>query len=136
MRVYVAGSTREVERVNHVQALVLAAGWAITFDWTGPEGEIRDSGWDAAAEKGALISSREIEACKTADLTIVLCPPAGLGCWIEMGASLAAGGEVWVVDPVRDSVFWQHPQVQRMSLAECEQAIPRQALSVPGEAGR
>jgi hypothetical protein len=111
MRVYVAGSTRDVERVNRVQALVRSAGWEITFDWTGAEGE------DTVPERGAAIASREIEACVTADLTILLFPPlgGGLGCWIEMGATLGAGGEVWVVDPGRDSVFWQHPRVRRFA---------------------
>ena len=115
-RVYVAGSTRDVERINAVQRLVRGAGWEITFDWTGAEGEIRtDGSWDTASEKGAEIAMREIEACRSADLTILLFPPkgGGLGCWIEMGATLAAGGEVWIVEPGRDSVFWQHPRVRR-----------------------
>lgn len=116
--VYVAGSTRDVERINYVQRLVLDAGWSITFDWTGAEGEIRtDGSWDTVPEKGAEIASREIDACRNADLTILLFPPSGggLGCWIEMGATLAAGGAVWVVEPGRDSVFWQHPRVRRFA---------------------
>lgn len=117
-RVYVAGSTRDVERVNLVQRLVRGAGWEITFDWTGAEGEIRtDGSWDTVPEKGAEIATREIEACRTADLTILLFPPTGggLGCWIEMGATLASGGEVWIIEPARDSVFWQHPNVHRFA---------------------
>ena len=48
-------------------------------------------------------------------MTILLFPPmgGGLGCWIEMGATLTSGGEVWVIEPGRDSVFWQHPNVTR-----------------------
>lgn len=116
MNVYVAGSTRDVERVKGVQDAVRAFGHVITFDWTGAEGEIRtDGSWDTASEAGARIASREIAACRNADLTILLFPPTGggLGCWIEMGATLASGGEVWIVEPGRDSVFWQHPMVQR-----------------------
>lgn len=118
LSVYVAGSTSDVERVNLIQEACRARGWSITFDWTGPDGEIRtDGSWDQHAEKGARIASREIEACQDADRTILLCPSAqrGLGCWIEMGATLAAGGEVWLVEPQRDSVFWQHPQVRRFA---------------------
>ena len=80
-----------------MQELVRRAGWAITFDWTGAEGEIRtDGSWDSASEKGADIAEREIQACRDADLTILLFPPqgGGLGCWIEMGATLASGGDV------------------------------------------
>lgn len=123
-RVYVAGSTRDVERINAVQRWMIDAGWTITFDWTGPEGEIRNprggadfqnaaGGWAEVPKKGAEISTREIEACRTADLAIVLFPPGGggLGCWVEMGAALASGARVWVVAPERDSVFWMHPNV-------------------------
>jgi hypothetical protein len=123
--VYVAGSTKDTERINVVQGWVRDLGWTITFDWTGPEGEIRNprggadfetqaGGWAEAPEKGAEISTREIKACRAADLTILLFPPkgGGLGCWIEMGATLASGGEVWVVEPQRDSVFWMHPNVR------------------------
>lgn len=124
MRVYVAGSTKDTKRINVVQRWCRELGWEITFDWTGPEGEICNprggadfqnaaGGWAEAPEKGAEISTREVEACRTADLTILLFPPqsGGLGCWIEMGATLASGGMVWVVEPRRDSVFWMHPQV-------------------------
>lgn len=116
MRIYVAGSTRDIERVKGVHDVVRAFGHEITFDWTGAEGEIRtDGSWDSASEAGARIAVREVEASYTADLTILLYPPSGggLGCWIEMGATLAGGGEVWVVEPARDSVFWQHPCVRR-----------------------
>lgn len=115
-RCYVAGGTADVKRVNAVQEIARTAGYTITFDWTGAEGEIRtDGSWDMVPERGAEIATREIEACATADLTIVLCPPLGkgLGCWIEMGATLAGGGEVWCIAPARDSVFWQHPRVRR-----------------------
>lgn len=128
--VYVAGSTSDVERINYVQGLVRGAGWGITFDWTGAEGEIRtDGSWDTVPDKGAEIASREIDACRRADLTILLFPPkgGGLGCWIEMGATLAAGGEVWVVEPGRDSVFWQHPKVRRF------RSIEALSAALPGE---
>jgi hypothetical protein len=118
VNVYVAGSTRDVERVKGVQDAVRAFGSTITFDWTGAEGEIRtDGSWDSASEAGARIAQREIDACTSADLTILLFPPSGggLGCWIEMGATLASGGEVWVLEPGRDSVFWQHPNVRRFT---------------------
>lgn len=115
--VYVAGSTRDVERVNAVQDIARAFGCRVTFDWTGAEGEIRtDGSWDTVPEKGAQIASREVQACMDADLIILLFPPTGggLGCWIEMGAGLASGAEVWVVGQQRDSVFWQHPAVTRL----------------------
>lgn len=110
MKVYVAGSTRDIERVQMVQGWARSAGDTITFDWIGAEGEIR-------TEAGARIAQRKVQACVEADLLILLFPPngGGLGCWIEMGAALASGADVWVVEPQRDSVFWQHPLVRRFS---------------------
>lgn len=111
MKVYVAGSTKEVDRVKKVQEVVRNKGWDITFDWTGAEGEIKTKRpW----VKGAQIARNEIQACQDADLTILLCPvvSTGLGCWIELGATLASGHEVWIVEPQKDSVFWEHPDVR------------------------
>ena len=122
MKVYVAGSTKEVPRVQRVQQAVRDASLEIAFDWTGAEGMIRtqDQPWDEVHDHGVRISCREIEACFTAGLTIVLCPPLGqgLGCWIELGAALAGYGLVWVVKPPRDSVFWHHPKVTRFASDE------------------
>lgn len=118
MKVYVAGSTKEVERVKKTQDIIRKKGWTITFDWTGADGEIRtDGSWDENSPKGEDISLKEIKACKEADLIILLAPKvsSGLGCWIEVGAGLASGTKVWVVEPMKDSVFWQHPQVARIA---------------------
>jgi hypothetical protein len=39
--VYVAGSTSDIERVRRAQRICVDVGWAVSFDWTGVEGEIR-----------------------------------------------------------------------------------------------
>lgn len=113
IRVYVAGSTKEVERVRRVLESARDLGWYITFDWTGVEGEIKTTGpW----ERGAEIAQNEIKACQDADLVILLAPKVstGLGCWIEVGAALASDTEVWVVEPGKESVFWEHPFVTKV----------------------
>ena len=136
-RIYVAGGTSDIERVNDVQSIARAFGCEITFDWTGGEGELRtDGSWNTAPENGAELAAREIAACVSADLVIVLCPPSGqgLGCWIEMGAALACGAEVWVVEPERDSVFWQHPRVIQLSgIADITLLLYSAALTQPDE---
>lgn len=122
-KVYVAGSTKEIPRVKKVQDFVRGKGWNITFDWTGAAGEIKtERPW----VKGAEISTNEIRACQDADLTIVLCPvvSTGLGCWIELGATLASDKKVWIVEPQKDSVFWEHPDVREfVSEADLFEAI-------------
>lgn len=114
MMIYVAGSTKDVFRVKVVQRMARRLGHSITFDWTGAEGEVRgDGSWPDHPIRGSEISRREIAACCEADVTIRLCLPNSdsIGGWIEAGATLGAGGELWVVQPPRDSVFWQHPRV-------------------------
>jgi hypothetical protein len=117
MRVYVGGRTNDIERVQEVQEYIMSLGpqFRITYDWTRAEGNMPEGGWDGHPDLGRQIAVSEVEACKDADLTIILMPPdgGGLGCWIEMGAALASGGRVYVVGPGRDSVFWQHPNVER-----------------------
>lgn len=111
---YVAGSTKEIRRVQLVQDMVRDTGFKITFDWTGSEGEIRADWSGQARARGARIAKREIEACRC-DLYVLVTPPGprGLGCFIEMGAALAYGA-VCLVLPLkgRDSVFWCHPGVR------------------------
>lgn len=125
MRAYVAGSTKDVANVRALQQLLRDAGWSITFDWTGVEGEIR-SDWSGDAHvRGGDLSVREIAACATADAIFLLCPPRGLGCWVELGAALASGVPAIVVAPQRESVFFHHPLVTVVaSMDEAMAAFP------------
>jgi hypothetical protein len=72
---YVAGRTSDVERVRRVQDAMRRAGYEITFDWTGPGGEIRKDWGGVAHERGAALSQREIAAVHRADVTVL--------CWME-----------------------------------------------------
>jgi hypothetical protein len=113
---YVAGRTSDVERVRRVQDAMRRAGYEITFDWTGPGGEIRKDWGGVAHERGEALSQREIAAVQSADVT-VLCwmeatdgRPGMVGALIEAGVALSAGRELWIIGPLsRDSVFFHHP---------------------------
>lgn len=119
--IYLAGSTKELERVERVKAVLLQNGHRLTFDWAGAEGEVRmgtgDDTWDHAPVAARRLSQQEVEAVATADLLILLCPPRGrgLGCYLEMGVALGQDIDVWVSHEApgteRDSVFWHHPAV-------------------------
>jgi hypothetical protein len=113
---YVAGRTSDVERVRRMQDAMVRAGYEITFDWTGEEGEIRKDWGGVAHERGAALSQREIAAVRRADVTVLcwLDPMEGrqgmVGALIEAGVALGAGRELWVIGPLpRDSVFFHHP---------------------------
>jgi hypothetical protein len=124
MRVYVAGRTADQERVRRVQGLCREAGHTITFDWTGPDGDIR-SDWRSEAERAAELSKRELEAVATADV-LVLCGPdphGGLGCYIETGMAMAMGLSIVIIEPVRESVFWYLPGVVRCQEDTLDTAI-------------
>jgi hypothetical protein len=116
---YVAGRTSDVERVRRVQDAMRRADYEITFDWTGPGGEIRKDWGGVAHERGAALSQREIAAVHRADVT-VLCwmeatdgRPGMVGALIEAGVALGAGRELWIVGPLsRDSVFFHHPNAR------------------------
>ena len=115
MKIYVAGRTQEIERVRAVQKICIDAGHEITFDWTGPEGDIRTD-WSMEAERARELSRRERRAVFVADV-LVLCGPephGGLGCFIETGMAIGMRKPVIVIEPVRESVFWYLPGVKRI----------------------
>lgn len=118
---YLAGSTKELERVERVKTVLLYQGHSLTFDWAGAEGEVRmgdgDDTWDHAPLAARDLSQKEVNAVMDADVLILLCPPRGrgLGCYLETGVALGNDIDVWVSHErpgtERDSVFWHHPAV-------------------------
>ncbi len=114
-KVYVGGSTKEIGRVQDMQRWAVTCDFELSFDWTGPEGDIWswENGAQSLSSNRRALATREIEAVINSQLVIILAPPPGrgLGCWVEAGAALGAGIDLWVVSQ-RDSVFWQHPLVR------------------------
>lgn len=127
LRVYVAGRTEDVERVRRVQQIVFDVGGEVTFDWTGPEGDIRKD-WRGSSDRARELAQRERRAVLDANV-LVLCGPdphGGLGCFIETGMAMARGGiDIFVIEPVRESVFWYLPGVVR-----CSEGYLREVLEV------
>jgi hypothetical protein len=112
MNAYVAGSTRDIHAVQKVIAEVQAANHTITFDWTGPERNIR-SDWSKHASEAEIHSQREVAAAKC-ELFVLVTPQhkGGVGCFIEFGIALGNGALCYVLPfKDRDSVFFYHPNV-------------------------
>lgn len=112
MRIYVAGRTSEIEKVQMVQERLKAHGHDITFDWTSEEeGEVR-ADWSAYPGRAAEISGLERRAIEAADAVVLVgygCDEqsrGGLGCFIEVGMALALETPVVIWGPARESVFW------------------------------
>jgi hypothetical protein len=90
-----------------------------------------------AADGGSKLSEREqrihaiddLEGVRHADLLVVLGGERLWGGLIEVGYALAFGTPVWVVEPVRESVFWALPQIERLaSDEECIERLERQVV--------
>lgn len=109
MKVYVAGQLSDVSTVRAVQAAVVAAGHAITLDWTTED-----------PAEPEVVAVADLGAVMAADAVLVVAsgPEAGRGLFVELGAALARAelgtlAHVVAVGPItHDSVFWHHPRVR------------------------
>lgn len=112
MRVYVAGSSKEIERVRGAQAVFTNAGHTITYDWT----------VDYLAQIDTLQMAGEkcTEGVRTADL-FYLCIPRhhpSIGAWVELGIAWATcaavmGSGKGKIDIWRDHLLLWEPHDHR-----------------------
>lgn len=116
-RVYVAGRTSDIDNVRLAQQICRDANCDITFDWTGQEGEIRDS-WEGAPDRAQTLSECERRAVSDADLVVLLwCVTdrgGPVGALLEVGMAMGMKKRIIVVGPARESVFWYLPEVERV----------------------
>lgn len=116
LEIYVAGRFREYKKVRAVIDEVEAIGHNITHDWTRST-EFDDRGEPLVPVVGSAESLTPLDAKKyavddregvrQADVVILLADDEGIyGALIEAGMAIAWNVEVWVVNPVRSSVFW------------------------------
>lgn len=111
MKVYVAGSVRDVERVKKVIAAIEDAGHLITFNWTGDEGEIREDAngkkWSDDPERARELAERELQAVWEADVAVLCGHEKILGAAIETGMALSDEKAVLILPGCpRESIFW------------------------------
>lgn len=117
MKVYVAGRTKNKDRVSRLMRLLETHGHTITFDWTGSEGTIAPSGtgFREMPERGRELAEREMQAVFDADVTVLCHGPDLLGAAVEIGLSLGEYKRVIILEDEhdRDCVFWYLPGVYR-----------------------
>lgn len=109
MRVYVAASLLDDDRVCAVRDELRSRGHEITYDWTRKDGYAVT--WEE--EERRRVASTEIDAVVDADVAIFLAP-GGRGAHVEMGAALATATPVLMcceVEP-KFSLFYYHPLVK------------------------
>ena len=120
-----AGPIADAERVQAVQAAVVAAGHELTLDWSrGPDVSLADN-YGREPSVSAEIATADLDALFVADAVLVVASERnGRGMFVELGAALARAhrGElahVVVIGPIRhESVFYYHPAVQRRSTVD------------------
>ena len=92
LKVYVAGSSAEVERAERVIASLRAMGHVVTFDWTRSVREYRSQGYrdaDLDDDRCAMIASEDLDAVRRADALLFLSPEEPTtGAWVELGCAL------------------------------------------------
>lgn len=123
MRVYVAGSSRELPRVRWAMDEIRAIGGTITEDWASKvERQLADGMTDA--DLSEHVRSEAVEAClngvRAADVFWLLAPPdtaPSRGAWVELGYALGlrrAGAHLAIVASgghARRSIFTSHEGV-------------------------
>lgn len=91
MRVYVAGSSKEIPRVRAMQATLVALGCTITHDWTK---QVEDYGAGAdqlsAADKRRF-ARLDLDGIANAAMVVFLQSPvaSSRGMWVEIGYAVA-----------------------------------------------
>lgn len=120
MRIYVAGRTCMLDKVERVQQLVCAAGHELTYDWTA---NVRAEGGSAREkhvphERQVQYANADRKGVLEADCTIVVCGPELCGTLIECGLALSMCDMASVIlygIPEKESVFFELPEVRRIT---------------------
>jgi len=134
MKVYVAGSTKDRERVREVMDVIQEAGHTLTFNWLGPEGEIRAS-WKEDPERAREIAQSEIQGVRDAEVVVLVLHDKILGAAIETGAAMMSETPVIVFGNHRESVFWYLPNVIQIedSLKQLVELLGRMESMMAGD---
>lgn len=106
MKFYVAGKWQERVLCGVVIDSIRALGHEVTVDWT-CEREVLEE---------RVVALRDMEGVAQADVVIAILERAFdyKGAWVEIGAALGQGKQVWVVGNEGDScIFLHHPLVRR-----------------------
>jgi hypothetical protein len=138
MKIYVASSIKNKEKVQELFGALKAKGHEVTTDWTLTD-DIPEDERRLKRDYMRSIAKRDFEGIRECDVFVLLSKPSeGRSMYVELGLAIAmheAIGKpsVFVVGPDNDeSVFYFHPAVQRVhSLAEALEQPMRTKLGEP-----
>lgn len=123
LRIYIAGASKEPERVRAAMAAARFGGFDITLDWLAA---IQNAG---AANEGLDDAERrryafeDCAAVRAADVVWLLAPEnASTGAWVELGFAIALGKRIVVSGPARTRCIFA-------ALADHETDLDERALA-------
>lgn len=88
-KIYVAGSSKEIPRVQKWIAAVRAAGYVVTCDWTVPMLEFQAMGREPTAQEATFYANQDADGVIGADYVWVLRPTtASTGLHTELGITI------------------------------------------------
>ena len=92
MRIYIAGASKELDRVKSAYAIARELGFELTYDWVA-EVEAHNGVTNEGLDDGERrrLSTKEVYAVVLADVFWLLCPQGvGVGAFVELGVAVAA----------------------------------------------
>lgn len=93
MKFYLASGLSNIRNAATLCETLERLGYPCTYNWM-RHGAAHDRGWDGLAE----VAAAELHGVADADLVIILLP-GGRGTHVELGAALALGKPVVILDP-------------------------------------
>lgn len=125
MRVYVASSTANIDRVEQAYERLEELGHTITHKWTLQVRELGDAeDKDLTPQHQHQLAQGDFRGVKNAELVVVLGHPAVCGALIELGMAIALRKRAWVVGEFpRVPVFFHMGQVTIMTEDEFEKHV-------------
>jgi hypothetical protein len=98
MKVYIAGSSREIERARSAMAAVRVMGHIITHDWTADLDAVGRPDHELSREECQPYAIRDLEAVASAEVFLFLHPVTeSTGAWTELGYALRCRNDRYVL---------------------------------------
>lgn len=100
LHIYVAGSSKEIERAEAMVSALRVAGHHITLDWAAEMRKAGAADKDLPIERVREAARADLAAVDTADLVVLLTPAVdkpSAGAWSELTWAYAHQIPVWVV---------------------------------------
>jgi nucleoside 2-deoxyribosyltransferase len=111
VKVYVAGSSAELERAQRWIDALRAEGWTVTSDWPAVIASVGDANpRDASVADRRMWSHDDLRGVDNADVVWLLAPKVGTarGAYFELGYAMACGKHIISSGDTLQSIFLAH----------------------------